>query len=269
MLAASLAGLFAARQQILITVLKAKNADSPGRADAAQVLSETVALALEKMSHASGPLAGSASSMSLDQLVQIKTADGDGALERESGKGYDLVFIGIEHPISASADQFDNRLQRLVETFDGPLAIVLNRKDQAAEPGAPLKILVPTGGTPAAGLAIEMALALASASNGALTVLHVFDPQDDTALLRGRARRQGLSLLDEARRLGERNDMPVKAIYVTHASAEAAIERAARAGRYDLVVVGTSLREGATKFLGPRSSVLLRNLDSPTLLVTL
>ena len=129
--------------------------------------------------------------MSLDQLVQIKTADGDGALERESGKGYDLVFIGIEHPISASADQFDNRLQRLVETFDGPLAIALNRKDQAAEPSAPLKILVPTGGTPAAGLAIEMALALASASNGALTVLHVFDPQDDTALLRGRARRQG------------------------------------------------------------------------------
>jgi nucleotide-binding universal stress UspA family protein len=66
--------------------------------------------------------------------------------------------------------------------------------------------------TPAAGLAIEMALALASASNGALTVLHVFDPQDDTSLLRGRARRQGLSLLDEARRLGEHNDMPLKAI---------------------------------------------------------
>jgi Kef-type K+ transport system membrane component KefB/nucleotide-binding universal stress UspA family protein len=269
MLAASLAGLFAARQQTLITVLKAKNADFPGRADVAQVLSETVALALEKMSPASGRQAASASSMSLDQLVQIKTVDGDGALERESGKGYDLVFIGIEHPISASADQFDNRLQRLVETFDGPLAIVLNRKDQAAEPSAPLKILVPTGGTPAAGLAIEMALALASASNGALTVLHVFGPQDDTALLRGRTRRQGLSLLAEARRLGERNDMPLKAIYVTHASAEAAIERAARAGRYDLVVVGTSLREGATKFLGPRSSALLRNLDSPTLLVTL
>jgi nucleotide-binding universal stress UspA family protein len=268
-LAASLAGLFAARQQTLITVLKAKNAGSLGRSDAAQVLSETVALALEKMSPASGRQAGSASSMSLDQLVQIKTADGDGALERESGKGYDLVFIGIEHPISASEDQFDNRLQRLVETFDGPLAIALNRKDQAAEPAAPLKILVPTGGTPAAGLAIEMALALASASNGAFTVLHVFDPQDDTALLRGRTSRQGLSLLAEARRLGERNDMPLKAIYVAHASAEAAIERAARAGRYDLVVVGTSLREGATKFLGPRSSALLRNLDSPTLLVTL
>ena len=267
-LAASLAGLFAARQQTLITVLNAKLAGSPGRADAVQVLSETVARALERMSLASGREAGSAPPMSLHQLVHIKSADGDDALERESGKGYDLVFIGIEQPISNNADQFDNRLQKLVETFDGPLAIVLNRKDEAAEPGAPLNILVPTGGTPAAGLAIEMALALARASNGALTVLHVFDPQDDTALLRGRARRQGLSLLAEARRLGERNDVPIKTTYVTHASPEAAIQRVARAGRYDLVVVGTALREGATKFLGPRSSALIRNLDPPTMLVT-
>jgi len=124
--------------------------------------------------------------MSLHQLVHIKSADAEDALEKESVKGYDLVFIGIEHPIAASADQFDHRLQKLVETFDGPLAIVLNREDHPAEPDAPLKILVPTGGTPAAGLAIEMALALARPSNGPLTVLHVFDPQDDTALLRNR-----------------------------------------------------------------------------------
>jgi nucleotide-binding universal stress UspA family protein len=76
-----------------------------------------------------------------------------------------------------------------------------------------------------------------------------------------------LSLLAEARRLGERNDVLIKTTYVTHASPEAAIQRAARHGRYDLVVVGTSLREGATKFLGPRSSALLRKLDPPTLLV--
>jgi hypothetical protein len=240
----------------------------PG-ADAAQVLSETVALALEKMSHASGRLAGSASSMSLDQLVQIKTADGDGALERESGKGYDLVFIGIEHPISASADQFDNRLQRLVETFDGPLAIVLNRKDQAAEPGAPLKILVPTGGTPAAGLAIEMALALASAGNGALTVLHVCDPQDDTALFRGRARRQGCPFWPRPAAWGSATICRSRRFTSRMRAQRRLSSGAARAGRYDLVVVGTSLREGATKFLGPRSSALLRNLDSPTLLVTL
>ena len=144
---------------------------------------------------------------------------------------------------------------------------MLNGSGSAAKPGAPLNILVPTGGTPGAGLAIEIALAIAMASHGALTVLHVFDPEDDTALLRGRPRRQGLSLLVEARRLGKRSDVAVKAISVPHAKPEAAIRRAARAGRYHLVVVGTSLRQGETKFLGPRSSALLRELRSPVLLV--
>jgi len=51
---------------------------------------------------------------------------------------------------------FSTTLQRLAETFHGRLGIVLNQTGQAAKPGAPLKILVPTGGTPAAGLAIEM-----------------------------------------------------------------------------------------------------------------
>ena len=45
--------------------------------------------------------------------------------ERESSKGYDIIFIGVEHPIDATKNQFDDRLQRLAETFEGPLAIVL------------------------------------------------------------------------------------------------------------------------------------------------
>jgi hypothetical protein len=48
MLAASLAGQFAARQQVLITVLKAKISDPPGRADAGQVLTEALALAAQE-----------------------------------------------------------------------------------------------------------------------------------------------------------------------------------------------------------------------------
>ena len=86
-----------------------------------------------------------------------------------------------------------------------PLAIVLNGARSTAKPDVPLNILVPTGGTPDARLATEIALALAKASDGTLTALHVFDPQDDTELLRGRARRQGLSVLVDARRLGKRS----------------------------------------------------------------
>jgi nucleotide-binding universal stress UspA family protein len=147
------------------------------------------------------------------------------------------------------------------------VAIVLHGARATAELGAPLNILVPTGGTPDARLATEFALSLARASDGTLTALHVFDPQDDTELLRGRARRQGLSVLVDVRRLGKRSGVPVKGITVTHSRPEAAILRLARVGRYDLVVIGTSLRQGDAKFLGPRSAALLRALQRPTLLI--
>jgi nucleotide-binding universal stress UspA family protein len=203
--------------------------------------------------------------MSPQELVHAKSADTDDAVEVEAAKGYSLAFVGIEQPLSAEG--FGDQVRRLVEAFGGPLAIVINGARSAAKPGAPLKILVPTGGAPEARLATEIALALAKASNGTLTALHVFDPQDDTELLRGRTRRQGLSVLVDARRLGKRSGVAVKGVTVTNSRPEVEIRRAARAARYDLVVVGTSLRQGETKFLSPRSSALVRALRSPVLLV--
>lgn len=144
---------------------------------------------------------------------------------------------------------------------------MINGARSAAKPGAQLKILVPTGGTSEARLATEIALALAKASNGTLTVLHVFDPLDDTELLRGRGRRQGLSVLVDARRLGKRSGVTVKGVTVTNSRPEVEIRRAARTAHYDLVVVGTSLRQGETKFLSLRSSALVRALRSPVLLI--
>ena len=45
------------------------------------------------------------------------------------------------------------------------------------------------------------------------------------------------------------------------------IERAARSGTYDLVVLGTSLRQGNAAFLGPRSTALIGSLRTPVLLI--
>ena len=199
--------------------------------------------------------------------MQAKAVDTDDAVEKEATKGYSIVFVGIEQPISETAQRFEDQLQRLVETFDGPVAIVLNGARAAANSDGPLNMLVPTGGTPDARLATEIALALARASGGTLTALHVLDPQQDTELLRGRARRLGLSVLIDARRQGKRSGVSVKGVTMTHSRPEAAIRRATRADHYDLVVLGTSLRQGETKFLGPRSSALLRALRSPVLLI--
>jgi Kef-type K+ transport system membrane component KefB/nucleotide-binding universal stress UspA family protein len=264
-LAASLAGLFAARQQVLTTVMERRGG---GDCDSGrQLLARAAAMVLDREPPASDEEAAPSPQMSLHELVHAKSADTDDAVEMEAAKGYSVAFVGIKQPISATANQFDDQLQRLVEAFDGPLAIVLNGARPAAEPGTPLNILVPTGGTPEARLATEIALALAKASEGVLTALHVFDPQDDTEMLRGRARRQGLSVLVDVRRLGKRIGVSVKGISVTNSRPEVEIRRVARAGRYDLIVVGTSLRQGETKFLSPRSSALVRSLRSPVLLI--
>jgi Kef-type K+ transport system membrane component KefB/nucleotide-binding universal stress UspA family protein len=268
-LVASLAGMFAARQQVLATVMeRARKVRREDDSDVGhRLLSQAAALSLETMPPTSGGEAAAMPRLSLQELVRAKIADDADAVETEAAKGYSIGFVGIEQPIPAAADRFDDQLQRLVEVFDGPLAIVFNGGRSSATPGDPLNILVPTGGTSEARLATEIALALAGASNGALTALHVFDPQDDTELLRGRARRQGLSVLADVRRLAKRSGVPVKGVTVTNSRPEVGIHRATRVAHYDLVIIGTSLRRGETKFLSPRSAAIVRSLRTPVLLI--
>jgi Kef-type K+ transport system membrane component KefB/nucleotide-binding universal stress UspA family protein len=266
-LAALLAGMFVARQQVLATVMDVGMGRKVGAHVGRNLVVEAATTALAKSPTAPDGEAQSAPQMSLQELVHAKPAETDDAVEKEAAKGYSIAFVGIERPISATANRFEAQLQRLVESFDGPLAIVLNGPRFAAKPGGPLHILVPTSGTSDARLATEIGLTLAKVCDGILTALHVFDPQDDTALLRGRARRQGLSVLVDARRLGKRSGVPVKGITLTHSRPEAAILRSVRFGGFDLVVVGTSLRQGEAKFLGPRSAALIRMLRAPVLLI--
>jgi Kef-type K+ transport system membrane component KefB/nucleotide-binding universal stress UspA family protein len=261
-LAARLAGLFAAREQVMTTVLEGRSNDVRWRVEEA----------------ARGPLAERArkpadgndpqpAPMSAEQLVQAKPAPEPETIEREIDKGYDLAFVGIDRPVAATEHRFDDRVQRLVTAFDGPVAILVNAAAAADPPESPLDILVPTSGRQESWLATEIALALAQASGGSLTALHVFDPQEDTDLLRGRARRPGMSLLVDIHRLGKRSGVAVRGLTATNTRPETEIRRAVRGGRFNLVVLGTSLRQGEAKFLGPRSSVLVRSVNTPMLLV--
>jgi Kef-type K+ transport system membrane component KefB/nucleotide-binding universal stress UspA family protein len=239
-LAAQLAGLFAGRQQMLTTVLEHVPADrrveqSGGRdqvAEASRIMADR-------------PAGG-------DSLVSVRAGSGGDGLAREILRGYDIAFVGLERPIPANARHFDEKLQELLATFAGPVAIAVNGVGAAGPSDIPLDILLPASGAQDARLATEIALSLAHASKGKITALHVFHPQDDTGLLRGRSRRQGISMLVDVHRLGKRSGVPVKGLTATNVNPEAEIRRALRGGRFDLMVLGTSLRQGETKFLGPR-----------------
>lgn len=266
--ATTLAGFFAGRQRVLTTVLEPPRTDAETATPPAKDrLIGAIRSALEDGQPAAPPEAPVAPKPPAEQFVQTRALTAEDGLEKEVAKGYSIAFVGIDEPISSQAPKFQDQLQRLVSTFDGPVAILVNGNRAFSNVGKPLDILVPTGGSPEARLATEIALALAGGSRGSLTVLHVFEPNDDTMLLRGRARRLGLSLLVDARRLGKRSGVPVKGLTETNSQPDAEIRRAARRGRHDLVVLGTSLRTGNTKFLSARSVALIETLRSPVLLI--
>jgi Kef-type K+ transport system membrane component KefB/nucleotide-binding universal stress UspA family protein len=262
---AGIAGMFAAHEQVLVTIMQ-RPSESKGQ-DGLQHLSRVATLTLQRAALVRSDEDEIGSHIPVAELVQGKTFDTDNAAETEITKGYSIVFVGIKQPIAAAASHFVKPLQRLVDVFAGPLAIALNGSRSATETAQPLRILVPTGGTPEAHLAMEVGLSLAKASGGTITALHVFDPNDDTQLLRGRVSRRGLSLLEDARRLGKRAEVAVDTVTVANSKPEVEIRRAARRAHYDLIVIGTSLRQGEMKFLSPRSTSLARSLRTPVLLV--
>jgi Kef-type K+ transport system membrane component KefB/nucleotide-binding universal stress UspA family protein len=260
-LAARLAGLFAARQEVLTTVLqpKATDADSADEAVRRAHLTE----AAQTVHDAGEPDARKP----IGQLVMERPDDHENAIERELERGYDIVFVGIDRPVAESQLRFEERLQKLVDGFAGPVAIAVNGAGAAGPADVPLDILLPAAGTQDARLATEIAISLAGASKGNVTALHVFDPQTDTALLRGRGRRAGMSVLVDVHRAGKRGGVPVRGLTATSLRPESEIRRALRGGGFDLVVLGTSLRHGETKFLGPRTAALLRVVRTPMLLI--
>ena len=258
-MAAQLAGLFAARQKMLTTVLDALGEKGPGdkaseQSTSGEKVTEAARVTAEQPSDAQG-------------LVISRPATRDDALQRELARGYDIVFAGLDQPVQPNARHFDARLQLLVASFKGPVAIAVNGAGAAGPADIPLDILLPTTGTADSRLATEIALSFAGASKGRVTALHVFEPRDDTALLRGRARRAGISLLVDAHRLGKRGGVPVKGLTATNSQPDREIQRTLKGGRFDLVVLGTSLRQGETKFLGSRMASLLRRIRTPAVVV--
>lgn len=270
-LAAYLAGTFAAGQQVVTTVIELPvhngQDTAPQTAGQSPVVRAARAVLEQELSRPWDGETAVAPRMTLEELVHVKSPGALDAIEKEAVKGYSIAFAGIDQPVSATGRRFDAQLASLIDAFDGPVAITLNGARFNARLASGLSILVPTGGTAHARMATEIGLALAKATGGKLTVLHVFKPQAETTMLRGRARRLGMSVLVDARRLGKRRGVLVDTRTSMNARPESAIRRAASAGGYDLVVLGSSLRLGDRRFLGPGSEALVRAIQIPVLLI--
>jgi len=190
----------------------------------------------------------------------------------EAKKGYGLLFIGREP--ASEGDTFHEQITRSATEFAGPFAIVIARGiDRLETLGTSLKILVPVTGTTASRHGAELAIALAQASQGSVTALHVASGERRA---RSWQRHVGAALapassadavIREIVRLGDHYGVEVKGAVRSTRTPQEAILRQLEIGGHNLLVMGVSPRPGDELFFGEVPAELLARAECSVLFV--
>src|SRR6202011_4781527 len=159
--------------------------------------------------------------------------------------------------------------------FAGPFAIAIARGiDRQETVGTRLNILVPVTGTPISRQGAELAIALAQASQGSLTALHVAGGQRRRSWRRhvGAALAPATSadaIIREIVRLGDPYGVEVKGAVRSVRTPQEAILRQIEVGGHNLLVMGVSPRPGDQLFFGQVPAELLERAECSVLFVAI
>jgi nucleotide-binding universal stress UspA family protein len=197
---------------------------------------------------------------------------GEEAIGAEAKKGYGLLFIGREP--ASEGDTFHEQITKSAVEFAGPFAIAIARGiDRQETLGAPLKILVPVTGTSVSRQGAELAIALARASQGSVTALHVASGQRRP---RSWQRHLGAALapassadaiIREIVRLGDHYGVAVRGAVRSVQTPQEAILRELEVGGHNLLAMGVSPRPGDQLFFGQVPAELLERAECSVLFV--
>lgn len=271
-----LAGIIAAGQQLLTTVLE-EHPESHENDDAVRtpgtMLARQVAERIDEQFVADATRrktkddAGSEARIPIESLIQGKAGGDDGSVQTEAVKGYSIMFAGLAQPLEGDGRHFTETLAWCLEETDIPVAISFGGPSSGVGGELPRNILVPTSGTKTAKLATEIAVALASAAGTRLTVLHVVEQTPESATLRRLLPKPEKSVLNQAANYARRHGVTAEMTEIFHPHPNRIIRRMADSGTFDLVVLGAELRQDGGRFLGPRTSELIRSIRVPMLLI--
>jgi Kef-type K+ transport system membrane component KefB/nucleotide-binding universal stress UspA family protein len=265
-----LVGLLVGARRIATTVIHFDYETPGSRGEGARQAARTKAVV--KQSAKEGD-AGSAEPGSdpVEIATRVETP-GEEAIGAEAKKGYGLLFIGREP--ASEGDIFHEQITRSAVEFAGPFAIAIARGiDRQETLGAPLKILVPVTGTPVSQRGAELAIALAQASQGSVTALHVAGRQRGP---RSWQRRVGAALapatsaeavIREVVRLGDHYGVEVKGVVRSVRTPQEAILRQLEVGGHNLLVMGVSPRAGDQLFFGEVPAELLGRAECSVLFI--
>lgn len=208
----------------------------------------------------------------VDVITRAKTARTEEAIASEARRGYDLLVIGVEK-VGAPEGGFHKEISRTAANFEGPVAVVAALGPHLERPAeSSFRILVPVTGTDVSRRAAEVAVALARSSDAQIAALYVSSPGgpgSGRALARGIAamRRHEEAILKDVVALGERYDVDIRTAVRVNSSADNAILKAARDGRYNLIVMGVGRRPGDTLFFGNVAATVLQKTSCSVLFV--
>jgi K+:H+ antiporter len=199
--------------------------------------------------------------------------DSGAAIFAEARKGYGLLVIGREP--AAQGASLDAQITRSAVGFGGAFAIVVARGPHRPEmKDGPLNILVAVTGTSVSRHGAELAVALAQASRGSVTALHVASAAPLAVRWR---QRLGLALapqnnadaiIREIVEIGEHYGIAVKGEIRNDSDAPNAIFQAAQSAQHDLLIMGVSPRAGDELSFGAVPAKVLERGDCSLLFLS-
>jgi Kef-type K+ transport system membrane component KefB/nucleotide-binding universal stress UspA family protein len=270
--ASRLVGLLVGARRIPTTVIHFDYETAGSLREGARQAERTKAVVKEsaEAGDEAGPAEPTADPVEITTRVEKPSEE---AIVAEARKGYGLLFIGREP--ASEGDTFHEQITRSAVGFAGPFAIAIARGiDRQETVGTRLNILVPVTGTPISRQGAELAIALAQASQGSLTALHVAGGQRRRSWRRhvGAALAPATSadaIIREIVRLGDPYGVEVKGAVRSVRTPQEAILRQLEVGGHNLLVMGVSPRPGDQLFFGQVPAELLKRAECSVLFVAI
>jgi Kef-type K+ transport system membrane component KefB/nucleotide-binding universal stress UspA family protein len=267
--ASRLIGLLAGARRIPTTVLHLDYA-TPGSPPEGERQAEHTKAVVKESAEAGDEAAPAEQGGDRVEITTRVEKPSDEAIAAEARKGYGLLVIGREP--ASEGGTFHEQITRSAIGFDGPFAIAIARGiDRRETVGTRLKILVPITGTSVSRQGAELAIALAQASHGSVTALHVADgPRGH----RSWGRQVGAAIapmssaeaiIREIVRLGDPYGVEVRGAVRQVGSPQETILRQLKVGDYNLLVMGVSPRPGEQLFFGQVPAELLERAECSVL----
>jgi Kef-type K+ transport system membrane component KefB/nucleotide-binding universal stress UspA family protein len=269
-LATRFAGMIAGQRDLPITVLRLPERISSELRETEQKLEAVAVAGVREGRRAATDQDGESRPDRADVLARVETERVDRAVAKESRKGYDLLFVGVEKMRNADGS-FSSNVDRAASGFDGPTALVLAGRRSESLSASGFNILVPVNGTEPSRRGAEIAFALSPADSH-VTALHVAERAHAPASRRlGRTRsrsRPERALLEDLSALAKRyGHSDMRSAVHTRESPEAAILDEAKRIGADLIVIGAARRTGDALYLGQTVANVLAQWDGAILLL--